>query len=102
MKLEIITKKIELTDYVRKLIDTKLVPKIAKLLRAFEDDEKIATVRLTTRSRWGYKVSLSMYLPGKVLIYGVEVHKDLQAAIVNLREEVVRQIKEYKEKRGSN
>ena len=102
MKIEIKTKDLEITDFVQKLVDNKLKPKIDRLLKKLPADRKSALLRLTTRSRWGYKASLSMSLPGKVRIFGKEIHKNLESAIVNLREEVVRQIKEYKEKRSSS
>jgi len=98
VKIDIKTKDLEITEYIQKLVQKKLVSKIDRVTKNLTDDEKKATLRLKKRSRWGFRVNLSMWLPGKHHIFSEEIHKDLQSALVNLREEVISQIKEYKEK----
>lgn len=98
MQIQILTDGVEIDDKVRGLIEKKLVPKLDKYLTHFDEDAKLATIKLEKRTRWGYKVNLNMNLPGKKHIFAEVKHNDLGAAVVDLREEVERQLIEYKEK----
>ena len=98
MQLDIQAKDVDLTEALEKLIFQKLGADVAKYLKDFDDDIKIAEVRIEAESRWGYKVSFSMWLPKKEHIYAEEKNKNLDAAINSLKDEIQRKVRKYKEK----
>lgn len=98
MKLIIEAKDIELTEKIVELINQKLGDDIEKYLTKFSEDIKTADIRIEEGSRWGFKVSFSMWLPNKEHIYAEEKHKNLDTAINSLKDEVQRAVRKYKEK----
>ena len=98
MNLQIIADKLELDKKIYKNIKTKIADKVDRLLSKFDFDIKKATMRISKRSRWGYKINFDMMLPHRQHIYAQEIHEDLIVAIKNLQKEVLRQIERYKEK----
>lgn len=98
MKLQIESKGVEITDKLRELIDQKLGTDIDKYLKHMDEDIKTAEIRIEEGSRWGYKVSFSMWLPGKEHIFAEEKNKNLDTAINSLKDEVQRAVRKYKER----
>jgi len=96
MHVDLSTKNLEITEDVRKLVDETLISKVDELIEDVPEDQKVATVRIEKRPRWGYKVSFNMRLPRKKHIFAVEKDDRLQTTIVNLREQVMQQIKKLK------
>jgi ribosome-associated translation inhibitor RaiA len=98
MKRTIITDNVKLTPSDKDLIDRKLIEKLDKLLKDFTEDIKDATVKVDYFDKEKeYKVNFDMWLPGKKHIYAEESHEVLLSALTNLREDIERQIKEYKD-----
>lgn len=95
MNLVVTAENIDLTDTLRGSIDKKINKGLDKYLSNFNDEINTATLRLKKRSRWGYKVNLSMWLPGKKHIFAAARHEDLTLALVQLKKEVSRQIIDY-------
>lgn len=98
MKLQIESKGIELTEHLRSEIDQKLGADLEKYLTDFDEDIKIAEIRLEAESRWGYKVSFSMWLPRKEHIYAEDKNKVLETAVNSVKDMVQRELRKYKEK----
>lgn len=98
MNLQIFSDSIELDEKLTKFIDERFTSKIDRLLTDFDEDMKTASLRIQKGVRWGFKVSFDLVLPGKKQIYSDETGKDLQTTILALRDEVVRQVKDYKDK----
>lgn len=78
------------------LIETRFVGPLSKLLKRFPDDFKSGRLKIEKGARWGYKLSFGMRLPKKKLIRAKVKGKDLEKLVAGLREEVERQIKEYR------
>lgn len=96
MKIEVLAKNMEVEARVRTLVEKRLIPKIDKFLESVPEDEKLATIRFEKRRRWGYKASFSMRLPEEEPIYAESVAERLLSVIVDLREQVLRQVKQYR------
>lgn len=96
MKVKIIGDNIELNKWVKNLVHNKITNDLEKYLQDFNEDIKTATVKIHKRTHWGYKVNFDMWLPGKKHIFSEALHEDLASAIIELREKVEKQIKEYK------
>ena len=101
MQLQISVTGIPLEGTVREVIEKRLGSDLERVLKHFPDDIKKATVTLQKRSRHGYKASFAMQLPG-LSLYSEEKHDDFHALMVNLRDEVKRQIRKHKEKITQN
>lgn len=95
--MNIITKaeNVELTDELRGQIEEKIVVGLDKYLGNFKEGVAVANLRIKKRSRWGYRVNFSMWLPGKKHIFAQVRHSDLSLALVQLKKEAARQIKDY-------
>ncbi len=98
MNLQIISDDFKLDEKLTKFIEERFTQKIDKLLMDFDEDMKIATMRIEKGSRWGFKVNFDLMLPGKKHVYSDETGKNLQTTILALRNEVMSQVKDYKEK----
>ncbi|MBD3362862.1 hypothetical protein GF362_04025 [Candidatus Dojkabacteria bacterium] len=97
MKFNIIEDNLNLTDKDKKLVDKKVMEKLDKYLQDFSEDIKNANVRVKKINRTGeYKVNFDMWLPGKEHIYADEINHEYETALTSLRNQVERQIKEYK------
>jgi len=83
---------------IRKMINDKFVEKLDLLLPQFNNELKTAFLRIQRDKRYkDYDVKFDMTLPGQKNPFHAETkHHELEAAIVDLREAVERQIKKYK------
>lgn len=98
MRKTVIADNIEITPSDKDLIDEKLITKLDKLLKDFAEDIKDATIKIDYFDKEReYNVNFDMWLPGKKHIYAEESHGVLLSALTNLREDLERQIKEYKD-----
>ena len=97
MEIELITDNFELTDEQAETIGNKFDAKLDRLLVNYAPDVKEATMTVEKRSRWGYKLKFTMTLPGNEYLHADAVNDSFETGIVNLREKLERQIKEYKE-----
>lgn len=98
MRLQIESKGVELIEKHHELIQQKLGDDIDKYLKNFDEDIKTADIRIEEGSRWGYKISFSMWLPKKEHIYAEEKDKLLENAINTLKDEIQRAVRKYKER----
>lgn len=83
---------------IRKMINDKFVAKLDQLIPQFNNELKTAILRIQKNKRTkDYTVQFDMTLPGQKNAFHAETnHFDLEAAMVDLREAIERQIKKYK------
>ena len=92
---------IQLTPYIKKYVDTK-IGSLARFLKRIEPSLLIARVEVGKPSRHHKKgnvfyAEVSLQLPGKALRAQAQ-NWDLHLAIDEIKNEMQRQIKDYKEK----
>ncbi|MGD8744115.1 MAG: HPF/RaiA family ribosome-associated protein [Candidatus Woesebacteria bacterium] len=97
MKLQITGKGVKVSRRLMDLVGKKL-GKVDRLLSDFKEDTKLSRVKISKSKRWGYKVKYSMKLPGKTKIYAQEKGKTLESALTKLKDNVLRQTRQYKRK----
>lgn len=97
MALRISVDGVELTDNLRLLLEEKLSSEINKYLGESAED---AVVNIKAGSRWGFKVTLDLNVPGHDRIFAQAKEKELHAAVGELRSDISRQLRKYKEKRA--
>ncbi len=98
MKSKLIGENIEITDEIRDMVERKLISKVDKLLQDFEEDIKIADISFQRLENEHFKVKFNMWLPGKKHIFAHAQEKNLINSLVELRKDVLDQIKTYKGK----
>jgi ribosomal subunit interface protein len=83
---------------IRKMINSKFVDKLDKLLPQFNNELKTAILRIEKDKRYkDFTVQFDMTLPGQKNNFHAETkHHELEAAMVDLREAIEHQIKKYK------
>lgn len=89
---------LEITDEIKDIIQKKFIDKIDLLLVHFNEEMKTADLHIEFDQRYKkYIVKFDMKLPGSDgQIFSETAHHDLIAAIIDLREQVEKQIKKYK------
>lgn len=97
MKLNISTEGVPLQGTVQIEVEKRLGQDLERTLKHFPDDIKRATVHVKKRSRFGYKITFEMQLPG-ARIYSEESNAEFRLALTKLRDEVKRQIRRHKDK----
>ncbi len=97
MKILLIGDKIHTTEKIKLLVDEKIGKKIDKLLSHLSPDLKIATIRIEKIKLGQFKVNFDMTLPGKEHLYSQTTHLKLKSALIDLQQQVEKQIKKYKQ-----
>lgn len=101
MQVQIVGDGVEIDERIKQIVDEKIATELEKLLSSYDDDQKMARLRIQKEPHHDmkYKLYFEMILPGKNgKIYSDEAGDDLLNVIIALRKEVERQIKDYKEK----
>ncbi len=96
MNIKITGDNFELTNYVKKLVDQKLNQKLEKFLTSFAPEMKTATLRIEYDKLKNIHLRFDMYLPGKEKIFSETTHRFLKSALVDLEDQVEKQIKKYR------
>jgi ribosomal subunit interface protein len=96
MNIKITGDNFELTNYVKKLVDQKLNQKLEKFLTNFAPEMKTATLRIEYDKLKNIHLRFDMYLPGKEKIFSETTHRFLKSALVDLEDQVEKQIKKYR------
>ena len=83
---------------IRRMINDKFVTKLDLLIPKFNNELKTAVLRIQKDKRYkDFDVKFDMTLPGqKNTIHAETKHHELEAAMVDLREAIEKQIKRYK------
>lgn len=97
MNIQIIGDNFDISSGTKTLINEKLGYKLDKLLSHFSSDITNALVRIQKTKLDEFMVNFDMNLPGKKHIYAANKNASLGAAVIELEEEIERQIKKYKE-----
>lgn len=99
MRLQVTCDDIPLAGTVENLLKKHLQDDLQKYVSFFEKDgeDLVATVRVTKATRFGYKITFDLHLPG-AHIFSEEKNEDFEPCVTNLRDEVKRQIRKTKEK----
>jgi len=99
MNLQVSTSEIRLTEDIYDLLEKKLSSKIRKHLKRYSSKEIDARLILSKDQRWGFKVKLTLSIPGQKTLFAENKHKELEYAITGLTNEVERRLRKLKEKR---
>src|SRR3989339_1734162 len=98
MNLQIVGDHYDISPKTRNLIDEKITTPIDKLLTNFSPDAKTVHLRIGQDKFKNLKVSFDLTLPGKEHIFATATHHLLESALIDLQQEVEKQIKKYKER----
>ncbi|MBU1118029.1 HPF/RaiA family ribosome-associated protein [Patescibacteria group bacterium] len=96
MNIQITGDNFNLSDSVKKLVDEKINQKLEKFLTSFAPEMKTANLRIEYDKFKNIHLSFDMYLPGKEKIFSETTHKFLESALVDLADQLERQIKKYR------
>ena len=97
MNIQIIGDNFDVSASNKTLIDQKVASRLDKLLTRFDPDLKNASMRIIKDKSGDFFVNFDMNLPGKAHIYAQTSHKIFESALIDLSEEVEKQIKKYKD-----
>lgn len=99
MHIQLIGDNIKILPNMKEIVDEKFIIEIEKHLVDFNEDMKVATLKVRMReNKSEYKVNFHMWLPGKEQIFAEGKSHNFLSAVVDLREKVERQIESYKGK----
>jgi ribosome-associated translation inhibitor RaiA len=102
MQLELVDSNLIFTDRFKERIVTKFSTALDKYLTKLDPEYQIARLSIQKVARFGYQMKFSMELPF-THIYITNNSPDLMPGIINIRNQVARQIRENREKlRQSN
>lgn len=96
MNIQITGDNFELTDSVKKLVDQKINQKLEKFLTTFAPEMKTANLHIEYDKFKNIHLRFDMYLPGKEKIFSETTHRFLKSALVDLADQVEKQIKKYR------
>lgn len=97
MNIQIIGDNFDVSDKTRKLVEEKIGSRIERLLTKFAPDMKTALIRIEKDKLDSFIVNFDMNLPGKENIFAKTKHKILESALIDLSEQVEKQVKKYKD-----
>lgn len=96
MNIQITGDNFEISESNKILIEEKVTSRLDRLLTKFDEDMKIASMRIFKDKFGTFFVNFDMNLPEKTHIYAQTSHKLFESALIHLTEEVERQIQKYK------
>jgi len=95
MNLQIISDNTPVTDRMKEYITEKLTTRLDKFLSKYEEDTKHATLRVSKIEKTNtYILKFAMNLPGKEVFAKAERKADFKAAVTDIRDKVLSQIKD--------
>lgn len=97
MNIQIIGDNFNVSARSKKLVDAKIGAHLEKLLTKFDPEMRSALIRIEKDKLNNFNVNFDMNLPGKEHIYAQTSHRILESALIDLREQVEKQIKKYKD-----
>jgi len=97
MEINLVVNDFDLTTEQAKTIRDKFEAKLDRLISNYAPDVKEATMTITKRTRWGYKLKFTMTLPKNEYIHADAVSDSFETGLVDLREKIESQIKKYKD-----
>lgn len=98
MNIEINGVNLKVSATVKAIVDNNLAKKLDQLLIKFSDEFKIGFLHLEKDKYKHFKAKFDMALPGQDgHLFAKSEHIELISAIVDLREQLEKQIKKYKQ-----
>lgn len=97
MNIQLIGDNFDISQDTKDLVDAKIGQKLERLLAKIPEDSKMALIRIQKTKLDEYLVNFDMNLPDKKHVYAETQHHHLTSALIELEEEVERQIKKFKE-----
>jgi ribosomal subunit interface protein len=97
MKLIISGDNLPISQKIKDLAEKHVGQKIDKHLKNFDQGLKVAWLKITKGPRWGFSASLKIALPQKN-IFAKSQDQNLLKTLTAIRDQAIKQIKEYKEK----
>jgi ribosome-associated translation inhibitor RaiA len=97
MNIQIIGDNLSLSDSDKFLIEDKVSSRLDRLLTRYDDDMKKASMRIIKDKLGIFIINFDMNLPGKTHVYAKTTHKIFESALIDLAEEVEKQIKKFKD-----
>ncbi len=70
--------------------------RLDKYLQNYSEETKTVNMRISRRSRFGYRMNFSLRLPEKKHLYANAISKNFVNALVNLREQLEKQIHRFR------
>jgi ribosomal subunit interface protein len=98
MNIQIIGDNFNVSQSTRDLVEEKVGSRLDKLLTKFAPEMKSALLHIEKDKFENLSLNLDMNLPGKEHIFAKTSHKILESGLIDLAEEVEKQIKKYKDK----
>jgi len=98
MNIQITGDKSFLTPEIKKIIDEHFTKKVDMLLQKFSPEIKTAKMRIIREKFEGgsFTINFDISLPGKENLFSESHHRLFIPALVDLREQLEKQIKKYK------
>lgn len=101
MKIKIQGINTEVSANMRQLVHQKLAAKLDQLLLQTEEDLKICHVKIEQRPDWGVELIVNLKLADHDL-HAQSRRDKLTTAVVEVREELENQIKQFQQKRSTH
>lgn len=89
--------KMNISDRLKKRIETKFETGLGKYLKHYQEDLKVASLSIEKKTRSGYEIKFDMNLPG-CPINIKDTHKVLLDGIIRVRNQAKRQVQKFIEK----
>lgn len=98
MKIQITGNQVKINNTIRFLVKNKVSLRLDKLLKDFTPKSQIASLHIELVPKTSdFKVNFDMRLPRKKSIFASTTHLKLESALIDLEQQVEKQIKRYKE-----
>jgi len=89
--------KMNISDRLKKRIETKFETGLGKYLKHYQEDLKVASLSIEKKTRSGYEIKFDMNLPG-CPINIKDTHKVLLDGVIRVRNQAKRQVQKFIEK----
>ena len=89
--------KMNISDRLKKRIETKFETGLGKYLKHYQEDLKVASLSIEKKTKSGYEIKFDMNLPG-CPINIKDTHKVLLDGIIRVRNQAKRQVQKFIEK----
>ncbi len=88
---------VDITPTIKELVEDKVNQKLDPLLSKFAPEMKTVSMKISKMTRTNnYEVNLDMMLPGKMHIFAKADNSRLDSALIDLSQQIERQIQKYK------
>lgn len=97
MNLQLSSDNFDISDSVKTLVNEKISDRLDKLLQNLPPDLKIAKLRIIKDKYNEINLNFDMNLPGPHSIYAQTKHHLLESAVIDLEQEIEKQINRYRD-----